>query len=37
MDDKPPVFRTWNGAYLLVLGTLTALIVLFALLTRIYG
>lgn len=29
-DDRPPFFRTWRGAYLLVLGALAVEVVLFA-------
>jgi hypothetical protein len=35
-DDRPPVFKTWNGAYLLVLGTLAAVVGLFSLISWIY-
>jgi hypothetical protein len=34
--DGPPFFRSWNGAYLLVLGWLAVLVGLFTLLTRAY-
>jgi hypothetical protein len=34
--DRPPLFRTWNGAYWLVLGALAGTIAVFALVTWIY-
>jgi len=34
--DRPPVFRTWTGAYLLVLGTLAGLIGIFSAISWIY-
>ena len=33
-EERPPVFRTWRGAYLAVLGNLVLLIVLFYILTK---
>jgi len=35
LDDRPPYFRSWTGVYAVVLGILGALILLFALLTRL--
>ena len=35
-EGGPPFFETWNGMYLLVLGTLAVLVALFALLGRAY-
>ncbi len=34
--DKPPLLRTWNGMYLVVLSTLAILIALFSVLTKVY-
>jgi|GEM_PF-5166970 len=34
--EKPPFFDSWNGAYLLVIGVLAALLTLFAIITRVY-
>lgn len=36
-DDRPPILRTWGQMYILVLGSLAAVIVLFTLLTRAYS
>ncbi len=33
-EDRPPFFRTWRGAYLLVLGALAVEIVLLGWLSR---
>jgi len=35
-DERPPLFRTWRGWYVLVLGTLAALIALFSALSIVY-
>jgi len=34
--EKPPGFKSWKGWYLLVLGNLTLLILLFYLFTKIF-
>ncbi len=34
--EKPPFFKTWNGAYLLVIATLAVLVALFSILTKVY-
>jgi len=33
-EDRPPFFRTWRGAYALVLGALAVEVVLFTVLAR---
>ena len=33
-DDRPPFFRSWTGVYVVVLGFLGFLILVFSLLTR---
>ena len=33
-ENKPPLFRSWNAWYILVLGTLLLLIIVFYLLTK---
>jgi len=35
LDDRPPFFGSWTGVYAVVLGILGALILVFALLTRL--
>lgn len=35
-QDRPPFFRSWNGMYLVVLGTLAILVALFSVLTKVY-
>lgn len=35
--DHPPVFKSWRGWYLLVIGFLLLLIILFYLLTKTYS
>ena len=37
LDDRPPFFRSWSGVYAVVLGFLGALILLFAVLTRLFA
>lgn len=37
VNDRPPFFRRWRTVYLLVLGNLLVLIVLFYLLTLRYA
>jgi hypothetical protein len=34
--EKPPFFKSWNRAYLLVIATLAVLVTLFSVLTRMY-
>lgn len=34
--EKPPFFKSWNGAYLLVIGALAALVTLFAIVAKVY-
>lgn len=36
-DEPPPLLRTWNQMYILVLGSLAVTILLFTLLTRAYS
>ncbi len=36
-DAKPPVFRTWNGWYALLIGVLALLVFLFDRFTRHYS
>ncbi|HME89982.1 MAG TPA: hypothetical protein VKE49_01055 [Myxococcaceae bacterium] len=35
-QEKPPFFKSWNGAYLLVIAVLAALVALFSVLTQVY-
>jgi hypothetical protein len=35
-DDKPPFLGSWNAVYLLVLGSLAAVIALLSLITAAY-
>lgn len=35
-EDKPPLFSSWNGWYLLIMGTLVALIIVFYLFSNSY-
>jgi hypothetical protein len=37
MEERPPLFRSWNAWYALVLGTLAFLIVLFTLFTHAFS
>lgn len=37
IQDKPPFFKSWKGWYLLVVGNLIFLILLFYLFTRYYS
>lgn len=37
LDDAPPVLGSWRAIYLVVLGTLVALVVAFAIITQVYG
>jgi len=37
LDDAPPILGSWRNIYIVVLGTLAVLVVLFALLTRAYS
>ena len=34
-EERPPIFRTWRGLYLAVLGNLVLLIVIFYILTEL--
>ena len=36
-EEKPPFFNSWKGWYLLVIGNLAFLIILFYLFTRYYS
>jgi hypothetical protein len=35
-DDRPPFFKTWNGAYAFVLAWLVICMVAFAIVTEVY-
>ena len=35
-EERPPIFRTWRGAYLAVLGNLVLLIVILYILTKVF-
>jgi hypothetical protein len=35
-DDRPPFAGSWNRVYVLVLGTLVALIALFSIVSAVY-
>ena len=35
-DDRPPFFASWRGMYLLVLGTLAAIIVAASIVSAVY-
>ena len=35
-EERPPIFRTWRGLYLAVLGNLVLLIAIFYLITRMF-
>lgn len=37
MDDAPPVLGSWRNIYLVVLGTLVALVIVFTIVTQVYG
>lgn len=37
LDETPPVLGSWRAIYLVVLGNLLALVVLFWALTRVYS
>ena len=36
-DESPPLLGSWRRMYLLVIGALAAVVVVFTALTRIYG
>lgn len=36
-DEKPPVFKTWNSWYWLVLGVMAIQVIFFALLTAAFS
>ncbi len=36
-EEKPPLFKSWRSAYLLVLGTLALLIAIFYAITQYYA
>lgn len=36
-NDRPPLFKSWNTWYILVIGFLILLIILFSLFTRLYS
>jgi hypothetical protein len=36
-EERPPVFKSWNYLYLLVLGNLALLIILFYAFSRAFG
>jgi len=36
-EERPPIFRTWRGLYLAVLGNLVLLIAIFYLVTRMFS
>jgi hypothetical protein len=35
-EDKPPFFKGWSGAYLLVIATLAVLVIIFSLISKAY-
>ncbi len=37
MEEKPPLFKSWNAWYGLVLGFMLAQVILFALLTNAFN
>jgi hypothetical protein len=37
MDDRPPVLGSWRSIYLVVLGNLLLMVVLFWVLTKVYA
>ncbi len=36
-EDRPPFFKTWSGAYALVLGWLVVCMMLFAIISWVYA
>ncbi|MDR1727484.1 MAG: hypothetical protein LBT74_06095 [Acidobacteriota bacterium] len=36
-EERPPVFKTWRGIYLALLGNLLLLIMVFYLITKVFS